>query len=61
MWVFNLLPPWFQDLAVFIWWPAVTFIASLILLAILRMWVSFVFKLFKLSIDYKTMTNKKWW
>ena len=38
----------------YIWGPATVFLASLMLLIILRIWIAFVFKLFRLNIDYNS-------
>lgn len=52
----------FTQLWDYIWWPAVVFLSSLLLLIIFRIWVSFVFKILRLNIDYHSLqSNTKRW
>lgn len=46
----------------YIWWPAVVFLASLLLIIIFRIWVAFVFKILRLNIDYHSLqsSTKRW-
>lgn len=48
----------FGDLASYIWWPAVVFISSLLLVVIVRIVIAFVFKMLRLNIDYHTLNSK---
>ena len=45
---------YFWKIAEYIWGPATTFLASLFIIIILRIWIAFVFKLFRLNIDYNS-------
>lgn len=56
--LFGYVSDWLVDLSFFIWSPATVFIASVMLLVILRIWISFVFKIFRLNVNYTTMLKK---
>ena len=56
--LFDYLWSWFVQLSQYIWTPAVIFISSLLLLVFLRIWIGFVFKLFRLNMNYKVFTKK---
>ena len=43
----------------FIWWPATIFLSALLLIIIIRIIVSFVFKILRLNTDY-TMYKTQW-
>lgn len=58
--LWNYLYNWFEQLAWFIWLPWALFISSFLFVAMVRIWISFVFKMFRLNTDYKTMKNTKW-
>lgn len=61
-WVFVNVARAFNNLADYIGGPAVVFISSLLIIIIFRIWVAFVFKLFRLNIDYHSLNskNKTW-
>ena len=42
----------------YIWWPAVVFLFSIILLVIGRIIIAFVFKVLRLNLDYHSMSSK---
>ena len=42
----------------YIWGPAVVFIATMLFLIIFRIWLAFVFKIFRLNIDYHSLQSK---
>lgn len=42
----------------YIWWPATVFISTLLVVAILRIVIAFVFKILRLNIDYNTLQQK---
>lgn len=44
----------------YIWGPATVFLASLFVLIILRIWIAFVFKIFRMNLDYKISWKKSW-
>lgn len=48
----------FVYLSNYIWWPATVFISTLLVVAILRIWIAFVFKILRLNIDYNTLQKK---
>lgn len=48
----------FWDLASYIWWPAVVFISSLLLVVIIRILIAFVFKILRLNIDYNSFDKQ---
>lgn len=48
----------FSSLVDYIWAPAVVFIATLFLVIIFRIFIAFVFKIFRLNIDYHTLSDK---
>lgn len=57
-WLFWYLYNWFMDLSWIVWyWPAL-FIASLLFVAMVRICIWLVFKMFRLNVDYKTMVSK---
>lgn len=47
----------FSDLADYIGWPAVVFIASLFVVVIVRIWIWFAFKIMRLNVDYNTLNK----
>lgn len=51
--VFENLPNWFNQLSQFIGGPATVFVMTLLFIVIVRIWIAFVFKIFRLNIDYK--------
>lgn len=51
--VFDLISDWFIQLSLYIWVPWIVFISSLFLIVLLRVVISFIFKFFRLNIDYK--------
>lgn len=50
--VFNSVSTAFEYVSGFIWWPATIFISTMLFVIIVRIAVAFVFKLFRLNIDY---------
>lgn len=48
----------FKDLSTFIWTPATIFLATLFLVVIVRIWISFVFKLLRLNANYNSLQKK---
>lgn len=44
----------FDTISSYIWWPATVFLASMLFLVIVRIVIAFVFKIFRLNIDYHT-------
>lgn len=50
--VFNNVSTAFEYVSWYIWWPATIFIATMLFVVIVRIAVAFVFKLFRLNIDY---------
>lgn len=57
--VFSNVWSAFSYLTDYIWVPAVVFISTLFLIAIFRIWLSFVFSIFKMDLKYKTMQKKE--
>lgn len=57
-WVFNTVWTYFNYLASYIGYPAVIFISTLLFFIIFRIWVAFVFKIFRMNIDYHSLTSK---
>lgn len=53
-WVFVNVGRAFDTIASYIWWPATVFLASMLFLVIVRTVIAFVFKIFRLNIDYHT-------
>lgn len=51
--VFDTLWIAFNQLQYYIWTPATIFITTLFAICIFRIWLAFVFKIFRLNIDYK--------
>lgn len=45
-------------ISAYIWGPATVFIMTLFILILVRIVVAFVFKIFRLNIDYNTLQNK---
>lgn len=56
--VFSSVWQAFSQLSTYIWGPATVIMASLLLLAIVRIGIAFVFKLLRLNIDYHSLNNK---
>lgn len=54
-WVFVNVNSAFMDISNYIGGPATVFLASLLLIAIIRVLIAFIFKLMRLNIDYNTM------
>lgn len=57
-WVMNNVWNAFAMLWDYLWGPAVVFIASLFLVILFRIFIAFVFKIFRLNIDYHTLSDK---
>lgn len=57
--VFSNVWSTFWTLTDFIWVPAVVFISTLFLIIIFRIWLSFVFSIFKMDLKYKTMQKQE--
>lgn len=57
-WVFNIVWEVFSYISNYIWVPAVIFISTLLLIAVVRIWIAFVFKMMRLNIDYKPNWGK---
>lgn len=56
--IFDYLGYWFTFLTNYIWvWPVV-FMSSLLLLILLKIWISYVFKIFRLNLDHKVFSKK---
>lgn len=43
----------------YLWWPAVVFLATMLLLALFRIAIAFVFKILKLNLDYHSTWEKQ--
>lgn len=56
--LFPFLVSTFNDLSSFVWFSTALFISSLFFIVIVRIVMSFVFKIFRLNIDYKTFVKK---
>lgn len=56
--VFSSVWQAFWQIADYIWGPATVIMASLFLLAIVRIGIAFVFKLLRLNIDYHALNSK---
>lgn len=54
LWLYNTL----NDIASLIWGPTFVLIASMFLIIITRILIAFVFKLFRLNIDYHALNSK---
>lgn len=48
----------FGTISNYIWWPATVFIATIFFVIIVRIWIAFVFKIFRLNIDYHTKRSQ---
>lgn len=53
-WVFTNVGRAFEILSAYIWWPATAFLGVMLFLIIVRIAIAFVFKIFRLNIDYHT-------
>lgn len=62
LWFFSSVWNTFSQIASYIWGPVTVILSSLFLLVIFRIWIAFVFKIFRLNIDYHSLTskNKTW-
>ena len=61
-WVFYNVWNAFTQISSYIWWPATVFIASMLFIIMIRIFIAFIFKLFRLNIDYHSLNYKnKWW
>lgn len=63
-WIFNwslfeYLATWFNDLQLYVGFAGATFIASILFVIMVRICIWFVFRMFKLNVDYKTMKTKR--
>lgn len=50
-----------SKIAIFLGWPTVILFASLLVIVIIRICISFVFKLLRLNIDYHSLQSKTKW
>lgn len=57
--LFQYLANWFDDLSYYVWFTGATFISSILFVIIVRIIIWFVFKMFRLNVDYKTMKTKR--
>lgn len=57
--LFDYLYEWFNQLQLYVGFAWATFIASLLFVCMVRIAIWFVFKMFRLNIDYKTMKTKR--
>ena len=51
--VFSYMSNWFVTLSKFIGWPATIFVATLLFIVFVRIWIAFIFKICRLNLDYK--------
>lgn len=51
-WVFLNVVRAFETISWYIWWPATIFLGTMLFVIVFRIFVAFVFKLFRLNIDY---------
>ena len=56
--IFTYLYNWFVDLSWYIWYGGAYFVSSLLFVIMVRIVIWFVFKMFRLNIDYKTMKTR---
>lgn len=59
--LFDYLFNWFNDLSLYIWYSGALFISSILFVVIIRIIISWVFKMFRLNQDYNTMKTKWKW
>lgn len=57
--LFDYLFNWFNDLSLYIGFGGVTFLSSIFFVILVRICIAFVFKMFRLNIDYKKMKTKR--
>lgn len=57
--LFDYLANWFNDLQLYIGFPWVIFMFSILFVIMIRIIIAFVFRMFRLNVDYKTMKTKR--